>query len=593
MADRISNGIDVGASGSGRGEVRMSARHRVVAGIDYGTYGTGFAWIPVSRENDDLQTRRISFFENWPGQTLTYPKNRTALLLDADGNVLAWGDQVDQRMDSMPADAGWKEHVGFKMGLQRDLDPASQGAVGAGLVLPEGSDDAYRLTVQCLREVISVSRDLILKGPYHESEIRWCLTVPAIWDPYTRDLMFKAAVEAGLPDDPDRLVLVKEPAAAALHCMARQNDLLGSPGTRFLVVDAGGGTVDLTSYRVEQGRRLNELTRASGAKAGSQYLNQTFLGKVLPDRFGIQAVHRLISDYRAAFRTTVESWEKAKRAFGPTSDDVVIPLGAPLYKALLKEFMSGRWEGCGEPDTEIVVPRDLVASIFDDNVREIISLIKQQLEEMRRLSGTSGNEVILLVGGFAESPYLQSRIGEYLRSQGLRLVVPPRPAIAVLAGAVHYAYDPSVLNAWRAPFTLGVGSSMTFRTGHDPEHLKFTSDLGETLCRDRFDMSIKNLQEVNSDHVEKREYTPVTESQTTVDFQLYTTSRVDAEYTSDQGLKQAGMLTVKLSDSMHLPLAERKVEVATHFEPARIRVTARNLHSGEPETTYIDWRPTW
>ena len=55
-------------------------------------------------------------------------------------------------------------------------------------------------------------------------------------------------MEAGLPDDPDRLLLAREPTAAALYCVAKGELLLTEAGTRFMVVDCGGGTVDITAY---------------------------------------------------------------------------------------------------------------------------------------------------------------------------------------------------------------------------------------------------------------------------------------------------------------------------------------------------------
>ena len=75
--------------------------------------------------------------------------------------------------------------------------------------------------------------------------------------------MFKAAVEAGLPDDRDRLLLAREPAVAALYCKAKGEAVLGTAGTRFLVVDAGGGTVDITAYQVAPDGRLTSSPRRS------------------------------------------------------------------------------------------------------------------------------------------------------------------------------------------------------------------------------------------------------------------------------------------------------------------------------------------
>lgn len=71
-------------------------------------------------------------------------------------------------------------------------------------------------------------------------------------------MMREAAITAGLvqssrPGDTtwrDRLRIITEPEAAAVHC-ARLTDLHNlKPSQNFIVADAGGGTVDLAVYKV-------------------------------------------------------------------------------------------------------------------------------------------------------------------------------------------------------------------------------------------------------------------------------------------------------------------------------------------------------
>ena len=574
----------------------MGEKHRVVAAIDFGTHGTGFAWATVSPENTEIATRRISFFESWEDQQISYPKNRSALLLDEHGQFMSWGYQAVTRMDAMPKGAGWQLQTGFKMSLQRNLGGSASIGGSSGLVLSDGVDaaDAFRLTVLCLEQVFAKARDQITRGTYLESEIRWCITVPAIWDQYTRDMMFKAAVEAGLPNDPERLILAREPAVAALYCLAKGETVLGTPGTRFMVVDAGGGTVDVTSYQVSGDGRLNELTPATGAKTGSDYLNKAFMNEVLVERFGASAVTKILSEQRGALAGTMNAWERAKRSFALESkDDLVIPLSAPFYAALLREQAAGRWGGSAEPDTEIVVSRDLVASLFDQQVDAAIQCVEQQLHEMQVASGKTGGEILLLVGGFAESPYLRGRLGAKLAGKNVRLLIPEQPAVAVLAGAVHFAYDPSVFQAWRAPFAVGIGVNLPFRVGRDPDHMKMADDHGQDLCQNRFDVFVGNREEVSSDKTVSRIYVPVRADQTAITLRMYSTTRTDVEYVTEPGLDALGSLTIDLSSSMNLPLAERAIEVIMYLGENRIRVTGRNVHTDQPQTTYIQWHPTW
>ena len=70
--------------------------------------------------------------------------------------------------------------------------------------------------------------------------------------------MREAAISAGLVASSragdttwrDRLRIITEPEAAAVHC-AQLNDLHHlKPSQNFIVCDAGGGTVDLAVYKV-------------------------------------------------------------------------------------------------------------------------------------------------------------------------------------------------------------------------------------------------------------------------------------------------------------------------------------------------------
>ena len=72
--------------------------------------------------------------------------------------------------------------------------------------------------------------------------------------------MREAAISAGLVQSSragdiswrDRLRIITEPEAAAVHC-ARLTELHHlKPSQNFIVADAGGGTVDLAVYKVSK-----------------------------------------------------------------------------------------------------------------------------------------------------------------------------------------------------------------------------------------------------------------------------------------------------------------------------------------------------
>jgi hypothetical protein len=99
--------------------------------------------------------------------------------------------------------------------------------------------------------------------------------------------MRNAAIAAGLVQSAragdtewrDRLRIITEPEAAAVHC-ANLTDLHRlRPSQNFIVCDAGGGTVDLAVYKII-GQMANleiaEMCARSGANCGSLFLDLRF-----------------------------------------------------------------------------------------------------------------------------------------------------------------------------------------------------------------------------------------------------------------------------------------------------------------------------
>ena len=91
--------------------------------------------------------------------------------------------------------------------------------------------------------------------------------------------MRRAAFEAGLisEESSDRLELVLEPEAACIACEAENSAL--ENGDTFMVLDCGGGTVDITIHRVAQKMPdpiLDELRSPSFEPWGSAFIDAEF-----------------------------------------------------------------------------------------------------------------------------------------------------------------------------------------------------------------------------------------------------------------------------------------------------------------------------
>jgi hypothetical protein len=161
----------------------------------------------------------------------------------------------------------------------KEFDDASlQTAVGKGLMkLPEGKT-AVQVTSAYLRRLyilsITTLKDMIGDQAVDQTPILFSLSLPATWSHAAREATREAAENAGFLSRPrDEMALVDEPECAAIATLKSTienfdanhafqvkicSDTIGlttranswQPNTTVLIVDLGGGTADLISYRI-------------------------------------------------------------------------------------------------------------------------------------------------------------------------------------------------------------------------------------------------------------------------------------------------------------------------------------------------------
>jgi hypothetical protein len=588
--------------------------HKVVVAIDFGTHGTGYAWAEVSVLNRDQRSRDIHFYDRWRPSQVAYPKNLTALLLDPAGEVTEWGfaakDHWVERLQREEAD-GWSYAYAFKMALKPDGGPDV--ATADGPVDLSDVDTVVRLVSAYLARIKDAVLAEIAESGWAMRHVRWCITVPAIWNDEQRDLMRRAAAGAGLPDDEHNLLIAIEPEAAALYCSLRLAQILDAEGstdylplraagTRFMVVDCGGGTVDLTAHRTtltSAGEtRLDDIGRPTGGKLGSEYVNQAFRTTVLADRFGTDVLTLLEKKSPAGLAEIENQWETHKATLrAELGDDgtpqicsrVRIMVPGELWELLDDDVRARMIKHAGGIRSRIVVEPEELQRLLDTVVDQILDRIEQQLTEMRRVTETSGEEILLLIGGFARSEYLRLRVRHRFADR-VTVMTPPDPAAAVLFGAVHFCYNPSLIRTRRSKLTYGFGLSTPFEPGRDPIEKKFKDDAGKAWCTNRFKIAVRNGQDVEIDDTHYDRVFPIMEGADALHIAFYATAELDPRYTDEPGCMQLATLVADISDSAGKPNEERGVGLYLYFGRTTIQAEAKVLSTGEKVAIKFEFR---
>lgn len=104
------------------------------------------------------------------------------------------------------------------------------------------------------------------------------ITVPAVWSDMAKAKTRACAERAGMGAGA-ALHIISEPEAAALYALHALDPHSLKIGETFMICDAGGGTVDLITYKISALKPILKLAEAgpgSGSACGSSILNRRF-----------------------------------------------------------------------------------------------------------------------------------------------------------------------------------------------------------------------------------------------------------------------------------------------------------------------------
>ncbi|TFK33569.1 hypothetical protein BDQ12DRAFT_738725 [Crucibulum laeve] len=435
----------------------------------------------------------------------------TIIYYDQNGTMKAAGaEAIAEGIEDSAEENGWIKAEWFKLHLRPKTQSAAH-VTAAIPPLPLGKSaidvlsDFLRYLYRCARTYIE---DTHANGAdlwrSVEKNIDFVLTHPNGWEGHQQSQMRRAAVLAGLvPDDAagqSRITFVTEGEASLHYCI--QSGLTTDAmkkGEGVLIVDAGGGTIDISAYGQSQlGNAkvsFEEIAAPQCYFKGSIFVThaaRVFLEQLLHDSKYVEDVDHI---KRCFDKTT-------KLRFRNVNDPQYIKFGSARDKDLKVGIRSGQLKLQGSD----------VASFFEPSVKCITQAIVDQ-----RNSAPKGISSVFLVGGFAASDWLFSRLKDSLEKSGMSFCRPDSHVNkAVADGAVSFYLDHSV-RARVAKFAYGTPCQELYDTS-DPEHTKrlnsvFITMSGHKAVRGAFDVILPKDTRVCETEEFRRSYS---EQQTTL-----------------------------------------------------------------------------
>ncbi|CAG2202369.1 unnamed protein product [Mytilus edulis] len=255
-------------------------------------------------------------------------KTPTCLLLDSKREFVAFGFDAEDQWTDLLYEEEHEEYYffeRFKMNLHNNKN------ITSGMLLEDVTEkkqlpafDVFKLSIQYL---VNHLLDLLEKqgNLVKHNEVRWVLTVPAIWTDRAKKFMRSCAeafsIYSRLVYQKDNLFLALEPETASIFCQYLSTEKLKgsepgftmtSEGTEYMVVDLGGGTADITVHRKVANGRLKELHRAIGNDCGGTAIDKRFF-ELFEEIVGKTVLNSLKRECPLAYFDLVREFESKKR----------------------------------------------------------------------------------------------------------------------------------------------------------------------------------------------------------------------------------------------------------------------------------------
>ncbi|XP_060065878.1 heat shock 70 kDa protein 12A-like [Ylistrum balloti] len=575
----------------------------LAAALDFGTTYSGYAF-----------STRLEYMKNplnintlvWKAGSgnLASLKTSSCVLFKPDGHFDTFGFEAEDKYAELIEEGkhhDWFFFRRFKMSLYEQEDITRSMKLYAQNGKPMLAMTVFASAMKYLVDhLLSTCQKRGLE--LSTSDIRWVLTVPAIWTDRAKQFMRECAQQAGIPSY--QLVLSLEAESAALFCkhlplkemsVGKGGDNLAvfRPGSRYIVVDVGGGTVDITVHEVLEGLKLKEIHMANGGDWGGTMVDNDF-ETLLSEILGADVFEKFKQKHVGDYLELQRSFETKKRSISSTTDEKItftlpitlIETFAEMHpnKTIEKSISSSKkyannltWKM-----DRLRIKSDLAQTIFKKSVEKI----KNHVEKLLEHPEVAKAQAILLVGGYSECPLLQTGISTKFPNK--RLVIPHEAGLAVLKGAVINGHELNTVTERISRYTYGTDTMRLFIPEKDPVEKLKEVDGESVYCVDVFSIHVKKGDVIPVwQSLEKYPYAVVYPDQTGILFGIYISHNPSPEYVTDEGCECIGSVEIEMPDiSKGL---ERGADVQFTFGGAEIEIQVTDRDSNEERLAYLDF----
>jgi len=407
--------------------------------------------------------------------------------------------------------------------------------------------------------------------------------------------------QAGFCTGNNSLKFALEPEAASLCCLDEKEDQFLSTGSgQHLVVDCGGGTVDIAAHKwtkdpKEKQLYAEEIHKVHGGPCGSFAINSEF-EKLLIEIFKVN-IPELKKECGANWSKVIfEYFEREKCSFNDESGEISIQIPKKLYKYV--EKASGRniaelvtiykgkstikWDN---GDETLVFSSELMCSLFNPVINHVVRVI----DDVLKTPECKSINKILMVGGFSESKILFGAVEEHF-SPRMTVIRGPTPLFSVMYGAVKFGRHHEMIRSRIMSQTLGIETWDDFISGKHDESRKFTDKNGKCYCKQVFTEFVQIGQSISTQNPisKKHVFTAVPNDENSSCVKVYGSYEKEPKYIDNMCCYQVATLTLSDLPSPN-SVASQEVTVQMDVRGTEITVLATGSASQQQIPITIDW----
>ena len=578
-------------------------QYEVVVGIDFGSSGSGYSY-SFYNEND------INHGEIF--QANVDNKVPTEIILDDDYSILQFGATCQQYLKEKSYKTGhYFKNIKMHLYEKKTKIQSSNTERLFPLVIVI-SKVLEKLKELCLEQLLK------LRNNINEENIKWVVTVPAIWEDFQKGIMMEASIKSGLVNNntDKSLFFALEPEAASLYC-SRNKDINQNylkEGNYYIICDLGGGTGDIVTHKVGCNKSLEEIKASCGGPYGSNQIDKNIFEYVIYTIFGYKTFNDLLKkikelrieeDEAVIFDQWCELERQIKIFKEATNHEKIekkefFPINCSIFQDFYEnedqdiDDLIKRYNNiCFDRNTQIRVkskkrwilefPYQIIYNYIQQQAKSICGVIKDILKNCVFQINS-----VIFVGGYCSNEIIISLIKKGLGRSITNYMQPSKPCLAIMDGAVLFGINPNIINTRISKYTIGQGTRSVW---NEDKHARFGKKVFDEWkkiwrCEDCFDKFIERTQKLKIDQEITRTYHMV--GPRYCNLKYYKTLYPNPTFTFENGVDYIGNCSIDAGSDY--PEGERELSVTMKFGGTFIDVKATHLKSGKVVRTTLDFK---